>query len=44
MQQPLTPYQSLYYAWLLTRRAAGDAVEALASSALVNAGLDAVAP
>ena len=32
MQQTLTPYQSLYYAWLLTRRAAGDSVESLAST------------
>ncbi|MBP6095121.1 MAG: hypothetical protein KA451_11905 [Methyloversatilis sp.] len=32
MQQPLTQHQSLYYAWLLTRRAAGDSVESLAST------------
>ena len=32
MQQTLTSYQSLYYAWLLTRRAAGDSVESLAST------------
>ena len=31
MQQTLTPYQRLYYAWLLTRRAAGDSVESIAS-------------
>ncbi|WP_236589099.1 SNF2-related protein [Ramlibacter aurantiacus] len=36
MQRALTPHQSLYYAWLLTRRAAGDSVEALAST-LVDA-------
>lgn len=29
-QQQLTPYQNQYYAWLLTRRAAGDTVESLA--------------
>ena len=39
MQQPLTPYQSLYYAWLLTRRAAGDSVESLAST-LVDSQVD----
>lgn len=32
MQQPLTPYQSLYYAWLLTRRAAGDFHQSLDST------------
>lgn len=31
-QQLLTPYQSQYCAWLLTRRAASDRVESLASS------------
>ena len=39
MQQPLTPHQSLYYAWLLTRRAAGDSVESLAST-LVDSQVD----
>ena len=39
MQQTLTPYQSLYYAWLLTRRAAGDSVESLAST-LVDSQVD----
>lgn len=39
MQQPLTPYQSLYYARLLTRRAAGDSVESLAST-LVDSQVD----
>ncbi|MBP3975390.1 SNF2-related protein [Pseudoxanthomonas spadix] len=40
MTQPLlTPHQSLYYAWLLTRRAAGDTVESLAST-LVDAQVD----
>ena len=40
MTQPLlTPHQSQYYAWLLTRRAAGDAVESLAST-LVDAQVD----
>lgn len=39
MQQPLTPYQSLYDAWLLTRRAAGDSVESLAST-LVDSQVD----
>ncbi|OFA16040.1 hypothetical protein [Acidithiobacillus ferrivorans] len=34
----LTPYQSQYYAWLLTRRAAGDTVDSLAST-LVDAAL-----
>jgi hypothetical protein len=31
-QQLLTPYQSQYCAWLLTRRAASDTVESLAST------------
>lgn len=35
----LTPHQSLYYAWLLTRRAAGDSVESLAST-LVDSQVD----
>ena len=35
----LTPYQSQYFAWLLTRRAAGDTVESLAST-LVDAQVD----
>jgi ERCC4-related helicase len=39
MQQPLTQHQSLYYAWLLTRRAAGDTVESLAST-LVDSQVD----
>jgi ERCC4-related helicase len=39
MQQLLTPHQSQYYAWLLTRRAAGDSVEALAST-LVDSQVD----
>ena len=39
MQQCLTPHQGLYYAWLLTRRAAGDTVESLAST-LVDAQVD----
>lgn len=38
-QQLLTQYQSLYYAWLLTRRAAGDSVESLAST-LVDSQVD----
>jgi superfamily II DNA/RNA helicase len=38
-QQIVTPYQSQYYAWLLTRRAAGDSVESLAST-LVDAVVD----
>jgi ERCC4-related helicase len=38
-QQLLTPYQSQYYAWLLTRRAASDTVESLAST-LVNSQVD----
>lgn len=35
----LTPHQAQYVAWLLTRRAAGDSVEALAST-LVDAQVD----
>lgn len=35
----LTAHQSLYYAWLLTRRAAGDSVESLAST-LVDSQVD----
>ncbi|WP_372725150.1 SNF2-related protein, partial [Immundisolibacter sp.] len=35
----LTPHQSQYVAWLLTRRAAGDTVESLAST-LVDAQVD----
>lgn len=38
-QQHLTPYQSQYYAWLLTRRAASDSVESLAST-LVDSQVD----
>lgn len=38
-QQFLTPHQSLYYAWLLTRRAAGDSIETLAST-LVDSQVD----
>ena len=38
-QQILTPYQSQYYAWLLTRRAASDTVESLAST-LVDSQVD----
>ena len=38
-QPLLTPHQSQYYAWLLTRRAAGDTVESLAST-LVDAQVD----
>ncbi len=30
MQQLLTQHQSLYYAWQLTRRAAGNSMESLA--------------
>ena len=37
--QLLTPYQSQYYAWLLTRRAASDTVDSLASS-LVDSQVD----
>lgn len=40
MKQPLlTPHQSQYVAWLLTRRAAGDTVESLAST-LVDSQVD----
>jgi len=38
-QQLLTPHQSQYVAWLLTRRAAGDSVESLAST-LVDSQVD----
>jgi ERCC4-related helicase len=38
-QSLLTPHQSQYVAWLLTRRAAGDTVESLAST-LVNSQID----
>lgn len=38
-RQQLTPYQSQYYAWLLTRRAASDTVESLAST-LVDSQVD----
>jgi ERCC4-related helicase len=38
-QQQLTPYQSQYYAWLLTRRAARNSVESLAST-LVDSQVD----
>lgn len=38
-KQLLTPYQSQYYAWLLTRRAASDTVESLAST-LVDSQVD----
>ena len=38
-QQLLMPHQSQYYAWLLTRRAAGDTVESLAST-LVDSQVD----
>ncbi|KGD06889.1 SNF2-related protein [Burkholderia pseudomallei] len=37
--QLLTPHQSQYYAWLLTRRTAGDTVESLAST-LVDSQVD----
>jgi len=37
--QLLTPYQCQYVAWLLTRRAAGDSVESLAST-LVDSQVD----
>ena len=37
--QRLTPHQSQYYAWLLTRRAGGDTVESLAST-LVDSQVD----
>lgn len=39
MRQLLTQHQSLYYAWLLSRRAAGDSVESLATT-LVDAQVD----
>jgi ERCC4-related helicase len=39
MQQPLTPHQSQYIAWLLTRRAADGSVESLAST-LVDSQVD----
>ena len=39
LQARLTPQQSQYFAWLLTRRAAGDTVESLAST-LVDAKVD----
>jgi ERCC4-related helicase len=40
MTQPLlTPHQSQYVAWLLTRRAAGDSIESLAST-LVDSQID----
>ena len=35
-QQLLTSHQSQYYAWLLTRRAAGDTVESLASTLVIS--------
>ena len=38
-QSLLTPHQSQYVAWLLTRRAAGDSVESLAST-LVDSQVD----
>lgn len=38
-QTLLTPYQSQYVAWLLTRKAAGDTVESLAST-LVDSQVD----
>lgn len=37
--QPLTHHQSQYVAWLLTRRAAGDSIESLAST-LVDSQVD----
>ncbi|PPT76743.1 DEAD/DEAH box helicase [Xanthomonas arboricola pv. populi] len=39
MEHNLTPHQSKYFAWLLTRRAAGDSVESLAST-LVDSQVD----
>ncbi len=39
MLHPLTPHQAQYFAWLLTRRAASDSVESLAST-LVDAQVD----
>jgi ERCC4-related helicase len=38
-QQALTPHQSQYFAWLLTRRAAADTIESLAST-LVDSQVD----
>ena len=38
-KQLLTPHQSQYYGWLLTRRAAGDSVDSLAST-LVDSHVD----
>ena len=38
-QHPLTAYQCQYYAWILTRRAAGDTIESLAST-LVDSQVD----
>ncbi|WP_426319750.1 SNF2-related protein [Pseudoduganella sp. R-43] len=38
-QQLLTPHQSQYYAWLLTRRAASDSVDSLAGT-LVDSQVD----
>lgn len=39
MQPPLTPHQSLYYAWQLTKRTSGDSIESLAST-LVDSQVD----
>ncbi len=39
LRPQLTPYQGLYYAWLLTRRTGGDSVDSLAST-LVDAQVD----
>lgn len=39
MHIELTPHQCLYYAWLLTRRQAGDSVESLATT-LVDSQVD----
>ncbi len=39
MTNGLTQFQAKYYAWLLTRRAAGDSVESLAST-LVDSQVD----
>jgi ERCC4-related helicase len=39
MSKNLTPYQSQYFAWLLTRRAASDTVDSLAST-LVDSQVD----
>ena len=38
-QQMITPHQSQYFAWLLTRHSADDSVESLAST-LVNSQVD----